>query len=90
MDSQDGNTMRELQTASEKLSLVYVTPEKLYCSDNMKAILKGLYARRQLARFVIDEAHLINTWGRDFRSSGVRRLFLMICHALMEALVWRT
>jgi len=73
-DSQDGNTMQELRTASEKPSLVYVTPEKLYCSDDMKATLKGLYARRQLARFVIDEAHLINTWGRDFRSSGVRRL----------------
>lgn len=69
-DSQDGNTTQELQTASTKLSLVYVTPEKLYCSDNMKAILKNLHARRQLARFVIDEAHLINTWGRDFRSSG--------------------
>lgn len=74
MDSQDGNTMQELRTASKKPSLVYVTPEKLSCSDNMKAILKGLLARRQLARFVIDEAHLINTWGRDFRSSGVRRL----------------
>jgi hypothetical protein len=74
MDSQDGNTMQELRTASKKPSLVYVTPEKLYCSDNMKAILKGLYARRQLARFVIDEAHLINTWGRDFRSSAVRSL----------------
>jgi len=75
MDSQDGNTMQELRTASKKPSLVYVTPEKLYCSDDMKAILKGLYTRRQLARFVIDEAHLINTWGRDFRSSGVRRIF---------------
>lgn len=92
MDSQDGNTMQELRTASKKPSLVYVTPEKLYCSDNMKAVLKDLYARRQLARFVIDEAHLINTWGRDFRSSGVRRLnfFLTICNALTEALVSRT
>jgi bloom syndrome protein len=74
MDSQDGNTMHELRSASRKPSLVYVTPEKLYSNENMKAILKGLQAKRQLARFVIDEAHLINTWGRDFRSSGVRRL----------------
>lgn len=72
MDSQDGNTMHELRSALKKPDLLYATPEKLYCSDNMKAILKGLYARQQLARFVIDEAHLINTWGRDFRSSGVR------------------
>jgi bloom syndrome protein len=74
MDTQDGNTMHELRSASKKPSLVYVTPEKLYCNENMKAILKDLRAKRQLARFVIDEAHLINTWGRDFRSSGVRRL----------------
>jgi len=74
MDSQDGDSMHELRTAANKPSLVYITPEKLCCSDIMKGILKGLYARRQLARFVIDEAHLINTWGRDFRSEGVRRL----------------
>ena len=71
MDSQDGNTMHELRSAS-KPSLLYVTPEELDCNDNMKAILKRLHARQQLARFVIDEAHLINTWGRDFRASGVR------------------
>jgi bloom syndrome protein len=75
-DSQDGNTMDQLRTTPEKPSLLYVTPEKLGCSDNMQAILKGLHARQQLARFVIDEAHLINTWGRDFRSVGVRRTFL--------------
>ena len=74
LDSQDGNTMQELRTASKKPSLVYITPEKLNRSDNMKAILKDLHSRRKLARFVIDEAHLINTWGCDFRSSAVRRL----------------
>jgi hypothetical protein len=73
-DSLDGNTMQELRTASKKPSLVYITPEKLDRSSNLTAILKDLNARRQLARFVIDEAHLINTWGRDFRSEGVRRL----------------
>jgi hypothetical protein len=72
MDSLDGNSMHELWSAPKKPNLVYVTPEKL--NYNMEAILKGLYARQQLARFVIDEAHLINTWGRDFRSSGVRHL----------------
>jgi DEAD/DEAH box helicase len=78
MDSQDGSTMHELRSAQKKPSLVYVTPEKLDCSDNVKTTLKGLHARQQLARFVIDEAHLINTWGRDFRTAGVRRLILGI------------
>ena len=75
-DSNDGNTMHQLRTTSKKPSLVYVTPEKLGCSGDMKVILKDLHTRRQLARFVIDEAHLINTWGRDFRAAGVRRTFL--------------
>ena len=75
MGSQDGNTMHELRSASKLPSLIYVTPEKLSSNENINAILKSLYARQQVARFVIDEAHLINTWGRGFRSSGVRRLF---------------
>ncbi|KAH9053886.1 hypothetical protein EDB87DRAFT_1704563 [Lactarius vividus] len=75
MDSQDGDSMHELRTAANKPSLVYITPEKLCCSDIMKGILKGLYSRKQLARFVIDEAHLINTWGRDFRSEGYAALY---------------
>ncbi|KAF8270373.1 P-loop containing nucleoside triphosphate hydrolase protein [Lactarius quietus] len=75
MDSQDGNSMQELRTAANKPSLVYTTPEKLCCSEGMKGILKDLHATRQLARFVIDEAHLINTWGRDFRSEGYAALY---------------
>src|SRR6266850_62938 len=71
VEDQDGNTMQELQSASKKPNLVYITPEKLCRSDGIKAILKGLDARQQLARFVIDEAHLINSWGRDFRAEGV-------------------
>lgn len=77
-DSQDGNNMHKLRSAPKKPSLAYVTPEKLDCNDTMKAILKDLHGRHQLARFVIDEAHLINTWGRDFRSAGVCRLVLSI------------
>ena len=74
-ESPDGNSMHELRTAANVPSLVYITPEKLGSSDGIKGILKGLHARRLLARFVIDEAHLINSWGRDFRSEGVRHLF---------------
>ncbi|KAH9171531.1 P-loop containing nucleoside triphosphate hydrolase protein, partial [Lactarius sanguifluus] len=75
VESQDGDSMHELRTAPNKPSLVYITPEKLCGSESTKGILKGLHSRHQLARFVIDEAHLINSWGRDFRSEGYAALY---------------
>ncbi|KAA1478750.1 ATP-dependent RNA helicase [Dentipellis sp. KUC8613] len=55
----------------EKPTIVYITPEKLHSSSQMTRILQFLYSRGELARFVIDEAHLISSWGRDFRESYV-------------------
>ncbi|KAG6379092.1 hypothetical protein JVT61DRAFT_11528 [Boletus reticuloceps] len=53
----------------EKPKLVYTTPERLQKSDSLKDVVDQLYEEKQLARFVIDEAHVIGSWGRDFRSS---------------------
>jgi hypothetical protein len=53
----------------KKPCLVYVTPEKLKESHSFRGILKKLYDSRELARFVIDEAHCISSWGRDFREA---------------------
>jgi superfamily II DNA helicase RecQ len=49
--------------------IVYITPEGVEKNDMLKNIFDKLYREKQLARFVIDEAHLISSWGRDFRES---------------------
>ena len=55
--------------AGPKPSLMYITPEKLKESSAAQSILAELYRKKELARFVVDEAHCISTWGQDFRDA---------------------
>ena len=62
-------TQARLARNGSKPPLLYVSPEKLEKSFAFKNILQRLHSNGEIARFVIDEAHCISTWGRDFRDS---------------------
>lgn len=41
--------------------------------DQLAQVLKNLYDRKLLARFVIDECHCVSEWGKEKRSELVLR-----------------
>jgi superfamily II DNA helicase RecQ len=71
-----GEDRQRLVVNDKKPNLWYITPEKLKDSGKVNDILSHLYRTEHLARFVVDEAHCISTWGQDFREA-VRRLLLV-------------
>ncbi len=57
----------QLLRPGSQVKLVYLTPEKLAQTSSLSTLLTELYQSHKLARFVIDEAHCISQWGREFR-----------------------
>lgn len=48
--------------AQKEISVLYLSPELLLSYD-----IRTFIGERQLGLLVVDEAHLVTTWGRDFR-----------------------
>jgi len=59
--------MDAMRSDPPQAHLAYVTPEQVVKSSAFRDILADLHRRRQLARFVVDEAHCVSSWGHDFR-----------------------
>jgi RecQ family ATP-dependent DNA helicase len=61
-----------------RVKIIFVTPEKISRSGRTQNLFKRLYELELIDRFVIDEAHCLSQWGREFRKDYLNLKMLRI------------